>query len=204
VLPVKEVQIFDGAVRIHRTDGGIDAGQHALCLAHGVSEQDAGFSGFLVGPPPRVDGAEHVTGRGPAEDRQRESGFADEGVAADGLERSAGRVGGKLVIARDDPYLAAVLDPHLRGPEDVSGRMERNARLADGYRFAIGGGLNVWAGPEAGAEQGFSRPGGQTGTGTRTGVVGMRVRDDRAVHRLPRIHEEIPGCTVEPGFAEFE
>src|SRR5262249_13596850 len=153
-----------------------------------------GFSGFLVGPPPRVDGAEHVTGRGPAEDRQRESGFADEGVAADGLERSAGRVGGKLVIARDDPYFAAVLDPHLRGPQDMPSRMQVNARLADGYRFAVGGGLKVPGGPEAGAEQGFSRPGGQTGTGTGAGVVGMGVRDDRTVHRLPRIYEEIPGC----------
>ena len=43
-----------------------------------------------------------------------------------GSNRGAGGIGIGLVVARDDPDLALVLDPHLRGAQDVTCRMERN------------------------------------------------------------------------------
>ena len=67
---------------------------------------------------------------GPAVDRQAEGGFGDEGVAADRLERRAGGVGRELVVAGDDPDFAALLDADLRGAEDVSGGMERDAHAS--------------------------------------------------------------------------
>jgi hypothetical protein len=41
-------------------------------------------------------------------------------MAADRLERRAGRIGIGLVVARDHPHLALALDPDLRGAEDVA------------------------------------------------------------------------------------
>ena len=68
-----------------------------------------------------------TAGRIPAVDRQAERRFGDERIARHRLERRAGRVGGALVVAGDDPDAFSGLDPDLRRSEDVPGRMETDA-----------------------------------------------------------------------------
>ena len=109
----------------------------ALRFPQRIGEQQAGLAGFLVGTPPGVDGGDGFGFGGPAEDRQAEGGFGDEGVAAERFEGLAGGVGIELVIAGDHPHFSALLEADLRGAQDVAGGMERNADGAEGQGFAI-------------------------------------------------------------------
>ena len=56
-------------------------------------------------------------------------------MAANRLERRAGRVGVALVVARDHPHLAAVLDAHLRRAEDVTRGVKRDGDAVDFQRL---------------------------------------------------------------------
>jgi len=60
--------------------------------------------------------------------RQGESRLADKYIAFELFKGNAGRVVLTLVVPGDDPDLPAVLDPHLRGPEDVPSGMQRHVR----------------------------------------------------------------------------
>jgi hypothetical protein len=103
---------------------GVQQRQDALRLAERVDAQNrvlSGGGGF--GPPGVQLIGQHVLRR-PAVDRQAEGAFADEGVAAHGLERGGEAVVHRLVVARDDPDLAADLDPDLRRAGDVARGME--------------------------------------------------------------------------------
>jgi hypothetical protein len=79
-----------------------------------------------VAAPPRRDVREGLVRRLPAIDRQAERRFGDEHVAAHRFERRAGRIGVDLVIARDDPHAALVLEAHLRRAQHVAGRVQRD------------------------------------------------------------------------------
>ena len=112
-------------------------------------------------PPPAVDFGEHLVGRRPAVDRQAERRLGDEGVAADRLERRTGRVRGELVVARDDPDLAAMFQPHLGRAEDVTGRVKRDADAVVIDRLAVGQGVDDRVVAEAGAEDVSARLGAE-------------------------------------------
>ena len=53
----------------------------------------------------------------------------------------------RLVVARDDPDAAGVLEPHLRRAEHVAGRMQADAHAVVLDRFAVGSGCSVMSWP---------------------------------------------------------
>ncbi len=138
-----------------------------------------------------MDLGEHVRFGRPAEDGQPEGRLCDESVAAERLEGSAGRVRRELLIARDDPHLASMLDPHLRRSEDVPRRMQGDDRVAQRKPLTVGCRLH----------RSFDSRAQEVATGHRsqvisrswTGVVGMSVGDDSSCDRLPRVDEKVAG-----------
>src|SRR5207247_10461974 len=109
------------------------------------------------------------------------------------FERLAGRVRGELVIAGDDPNLAAMFESDLSRPEDVPGRMQRDADAVVVERLSVGQRRDVGVRAEAGAEDRLTGRGGQILTATAAGVVGVGVREDRAVDGPPGIDVEGAG-----------
>ncbi|MOA40122.1 hypothetical protein D3C78_1619600 [compost metagenome] len=87
----------------------IDAMQQPLRLAQRIGIEHRRAPGLGIGAPPGVDFGEQRLLRGPAVNRQAESRFCDEGIAAHGLERRAGAVVRELVVARRDPDAPAML-----------------------------------------------------------------------------------------------
>src|ERR1041385_5032601 len=79
-----------------------------------------------------IDGAIH-----PAENRQAESRFRDEGVAAKRLEGRACGIWRELIVARNHPDFAAMLQANLRAAKKVARGMESDIYLAKGQRLPI-------------------------------------------------------------------
>src|SRR5690606_18037645 len=104
--------------------------EHALSLPERVRVEDARSTGALAVLPPCEDLADRIAGL-PLEVSAREGRLRDEGVAEHRLEGLATGIALPLVVARDDPHLARVLDAHLRGAEHVSGGKERHADGAE-------------------------------------------------------------------------
>ena len=123
---------------VDRPAGWIHAGQDALRLAQGVGEENTGAAGGLVSPPPLVDRGEDRFGRRPAVDRQAKGGLGDKGMAGYGIEWGAGGGGLGLVVAADNPRLAAILHAHLGRAEEVAGGVEGDDHAVDGGRHAVG------------------------------------------------------------------
>jgi hypothetical protein len=134
-----------------------------------------------------------------AEDRQGERRFGDENVAGHELEGGAGRVGGALVVARDDDALALPFEHHLGGAEDVAGRHQAQgdavdvARLAVGQRVEAAARLVAVAGAHDLERVGRGEHGGVVGPG----VVGVAMGDHRAVDGALRIDVELARGAVE-------
>lgn len=114
-------QPLQRAVHEHRSALGDEAGEQTLRFAERVGEDHARALLLLVGEPPRVDLLHHQGWIVPAIHGERERGFGDEMVAADRLERRAGRIRFDFVVAADDADLAGMFDAHLRRAEDVAG-----------------------------------------------------------------------------------
>ena len=202
--PVDGIDPFHRLVKNQGAGAGVEHRQNALRLAHRVREQNAGAPRLPVRAPPVLDLRDGLRGIAPAEDRQAEGRFGDERVAAHRLERRAGGVGSEFVVARDHPDFAAAFDANLRGPEDVSGRMEGDADLSDADRGAVGLGLDCGVVIHARPQQGLSRKRGQIGARTAAGVVAMSVSNQRAIDGEGRVDMEIPGRAVQAGFANLQ
>ena len=183
---------------------GVEQRENALRLAHRVGEQNAGAPRLPVGAPPVLDFRDGPRGIAPAEDRQAEGGFGDEGMAAQGLEGRAGGVGREFVVARDHPDFAVAFDADLRRAEDVAGGMEGDAHLSDADRSTVGFGLDGGLVADAGAQQGRSRKRGQVGSRSGAGVVAVSVSNERAIDGEGRVDVEIPGGAVQAGFANLK
>ena len=194
----------DGAVDDDGAEGRIEAGEDPLGLAEGVTQEERGLPVGLVLLPPLGNVGDDLGGRGPAIDREAEGGFAQKGVAADRLEGGAGRVGGQLVIAGDDPDLALVLDADLGAAEDVTGGVQGYGDVADMQRLAVGEGLDVGVVAEAQGEQGAPGGGGEVVGAAGVGVVGVGVGDDAAIDGAPGVDVEAAGGAVQAVLAEGE
>jgi hypothetical protein len=110
-----------------------------------------------------------------------------------GLSVAAGR---HEVVAGQHPHLAADLDAHLRRAEDVAGRMQAHARVADGHRLAPVEAGDVDA-PEARAQHADAALRGQVVAMAGARVVGVGVRDDGALDLAPRVDVEVAGRAIE-------
>jgi len=63
----------------------------------------------------------------PFEHRQAKSAFGDEGVTGQWFKRFGQAVGLDLVVTRNDPDLAPVFHPDLRGTGHMARRVKRHA-----------------------------------------------------------------------------
>ena len=97
-----------------------------------------------------------------------------------------------------------MLDPHLGGPENVPGGVERDADAVDVDGFAVVDGADRGGGSEAGAKHlgAFARA--EVPLRPPSGVVTVSVRDDRSLHRLPRVDVEIAGLAVQAALGQSE
>ncbi len=110
-------------------------------------------------------------------------------MTAQRRERFRQAVRRDLVVARHHPDLAADLDPDLRRAGDVAGRMEADGGAADPQVAAVGHGL----------DRGLAKPepqdrrrafGAEISSVAGPRMVGMAMRDERAIDRPPRIDVE--------------
>ena len=189
---------LDGAVGQDGADARVYTCEEPLRLAEGVAEEQRHAAGVAVGSPPRVDRAENLGLTGPPVDGKAEGRFGDEGMAADRLERRAGRIGIGLVVTGDDPDLATVLEPDLRRAEDVAGRMQRQPHPAEIDRRPVVEGVDGGGAAESAQQHLPAGRGGQIAGAAPGHVIAVRVRDDRAVDRCPGVDVEITGLAVEP------
>ena len=193
-----------GSVGEDGANRGVKSREEPLRLAQRIAVEEGGLAGGLVGAPPVVDLAEDVPLGRPPVDGEAEGGLGDEGVAADRLVRGRGGIGIGLVVARDDPDLAAVLEADLGGAEDVSGGMQRDADAADGGRGTVGQPGDVRLGRQAAPQHAHALGGGEIGAAAPRHVVAVGVGHHGPVHRAPRIHVEVAGLAVEAALGESE
>ena len=136
---------------------------------------------------------------GMAEDRQRERRLGDEQVAFDRFEAGAGRVAPTLVVARDDDAASAMLDHDLGAAEHVSRRQQADGDIAEPAGFAVVHAVVCArrACAETRAHDGGGRRCRQHRLVAGARVVGMAVRDHRAVDGAVRVDVEIARDAVE-------
>src|SRR5205085_342820 len=112
------------------------------------------------------------------------------------LERRAGAIRFRLVVTRNDPHLAAMLDAHLRRAEDVARRVQRDAHAVQVYRFSILREANRRADTEPSTQDPLAGPGREIRVATPARVVAMRMGDDGAWDGQPGIDVEVAGLAV--------
>src|SRR5205814_8962154 len=171
-----------------------DLRQQTLRLAQRVAEQDRRL--LRVALPPGHDLARDGGGRVPAEQGERVRRLGDEDVAAQRLERSAGRIRLPLVISGKDPDARVALDSRLRASQHVPGGMQRKRHPTDRPPLAVAQRLDAGTLQPA-AQQGGGLGSTEIGGGPRARVVAVRMREHRALHWQERIE-------VEPAFRAVE
>ena len=120
------------------------------------------------------------------------------------LETTACRVSLAFVVSGRHPHFAAGFHAHLRGSEDVPGRVQRNAYAIqhDGLAIRERGNVRSAAKPMrhqrhgVGAAQIRSRPWAQ--------MVTMRMRDHRSRDRFPWIDVKPAGRAIQPGIRRLD
>ena len=194
---VDRVQRLDRAMNHDRADRRIDAMQDTLRLAERIAQQHRRAARVGISSPPVVDLGVQLLLRRPAIDRQAEGRFGDESVARHWLERRAGAVGLRLVIARRDPDPASVLKPDLRGAQYMARRMQRQFHAVVRDRLAISQRLQIDVGAEANTQRAFAMAVRQIMTVAGARMVRVRMRDDRAVYRFPRLDVKVAGGALQ-------
>ena len=160
-------------------------------FAQGIAEQYRVLAAFAVDLPPAHDIADHRDGVGPHEVRLRESGFADEHIAFEGLEGRTGWIGLPFVVAGDDPDFPVMLQPHLRRAQDMAGRMQGDADAAQRERRAV-----LHRDDIAGVVQALARDSHPWRRHQHAGtafaqMIAMGMRDHGGLHGFDRIDVEI-------------
>ena len=115
-------------------------------------------------------------------------------------------IGGALVVAGDDPDAGSPPTASTRTcaePEHVAGRMEADAHAARGDGLPVGKGLDDGVRAEAAAEQAGSGRRAEVGGAPGPRVIAVRVGDDRASDRLPRVDVEA-ACRAEESVWAFD
>lgn len=190
-MSIGGIQLQHGAVRNNRPNVGIEARKNALRLAERVAEHDACAPRVGIAAPPCVELRKDLGLRPPVVDRQPEGGFGDEGIASHRLERRAGAVRLDLVVAGHDPHFAAVFQPHLRGAQHVTRRVEAQPDAVVDDGFAVRQRLQGDIGTQARAQHAGPRGGSEVVLVPDAGVVTVGVRDDGAVNRPPWVNVEV-------------
>jgi hypothetical protein len=104
-------------------------------------------------------------------------------------------------VSRDDPDLAAALQPDLGGSEDVAGRVQRKPDAVHVERHAVSQLLDPGIGAEAGLEQNSARWCREIAPTPGSRVVRVGVSDDRPADRSRGVNVEIGSRTVQTVFS---
>jgi hypothetical protein len=174
-----------------------ECSEHTLRFPQGVAEDDRRASRLTIGAPPCSDLGEDILLRSPAIDGEAERRFRNEGVAPHDLERRACRIGLGLVVARHDPHFSPLLNADLRGTEDMTGRVKRDANAVDVDRLPVFHGFDSCPGPQPGAQDMTSLVGAEVVSRSPACVIPMGVRDHRPVDGRPGVDEEAAGFAIE-------
>src|SRR5690606_22641850 len=195
--PVDSRHPLDRIGRVDGPDGRVHTAQKALRLAQRIAEEHAGEAERLITPPPGIDLVKDRFGMRPSVDRQPEGAFGDQDIARDELERLAGRIGIRLVVARHDPDLATRLDANLGRAQDVSGGLEGDLDAVDGERSAIGHRLYRDV-SESGSDQRLAGFRARIRPGAPARMIGMRMSDDGPIDRTVRVDVKSTRLAVKP------
>ena len=197
---------LDRAVQIDRlvVAGLADERDHALRLAERIDADEVRALGKQRDRMQEL--GDLPVRRAVPEHRQAERRFGDEDVAADELERRAGRIGDVLVVAGGDDAQPVGLDGDLRRAEHMAGGMEGDARAVEPYGLAIGDRLRrageILAVAQPHQIERLLRRQHRAVTGAR--VVGMTVRDEGLVDRSRRIDMEAAELAAHAGRRRHE
>ena len=189
LVHVIATELFLGTMKIDRRVVACltDQLDHPLCLAKGIGSNDMAP---LRLRRDRGKKARHLAHRVRVlEDRQSEGCLGHEQVTGNKLEGLCGAVWIGLVIAGDDGPLPLIFDQNLRASEDMAGRVQRDSDIIDGQAFAKGKALEA-AGtvcPIAVLHDVDGLRRGQHMLVPGAGMVGMPMRDNRAVNRPHRV-----------------
>ena len=118
------------------------------------------------------------------------------------LKRRACSIGRQLVVAGNNPDLAFVLDTYLRRPEDMSGRMKRDANAVDLRHRAVRLSFDLRLRVESNAGDRLTFFCYKIILRTAVGVIGMSVGDNSPIHGKPGINIKIALLTVQAAFGE--
>jgi len=118
-------------------------------------------------------------------------------MTLDRFEWGTGRIRVELEVSRDDPDLAVMLHPDLRRAKNVTRWVKRDADAIVVDGFAVGQGVDYRVAAEPRLKNGASRFGTKVERRTNVGMIPVRVRDDRAFHRLPRVDVEVARRAVQ-------
>jgi hypothetical protein len=135
------------------------------------------------------------------EDRQAEGRFRDENIAGHDLERRAGRVGRVLVVAGCDDTGSPVRHHDLGRTQHMPRRMEGHGHIPEPDLLAIGNRLcrtgEIIAIAQPHDVERFLRR--QNCAVSGAGVIGMAMRNQRALHSPYWIDMKASAFAAEPG-----
>jgi hypothetical protein len=86
----------------------------------------------------------------------------------------------------------------------VTSRKKCHHNIAKSETLTIVKGLKVYIDPETQLQQGLRGSGCQIVLASATSMIGMRVCNDRSLHRLPRIDVKIPCWTIKAGWSDLQ
>src|SRR6185369_12327838 len=109
----------------------------------------------------------------------------------------AGRIGVDLVIARDDPHAALVLEAHLRRAQHVAGRVQRDRDALVNDALAVRDRVERDVGAEPGAQDAFGVARSEVARAAGPRVVAVRVREDGPIDGPPGIDVEAARRAIE-------
>src|SRR5262249_38668418 len=124
--------------------------------------------------------------------------FSHEGVAPDGLEGRAGRVGRDLVIAGNDPHLASMFQANLGGAKNVPSWMKRHVHIADLPVLTVLHPLYRNGRSKSIQHQRSRSDGAQVSRRPLTEMVRMRVRYEGLVDGVPGVDVKAAGLAPKP------
>jgi hypothetical protein len=112
--------------------------------------------------------------------------------------------GVQLVIAADHPHFAAMLNTHLRGAQQVTGRMQRHPHAVVIEWFAKTHSLRARIGSQAFAQNRRAGFRDEIRPASWARVIAVCMRDDRAIDRLPGIDIEPANRTMQAALGLFD
>ena len=140
----------------------------------------------------------------PMVNRQTKGTFGNEFVAFYRFIRNRDKVGLGFVIPRKDNHIALVFQSDLCRPNDVSCWMKTHLYVIDGFALIVAQTLNRNVFPNSMLQNGFGVVMAEVMFVSPSGVIGVTMRNDGVVYRIPRIQIEFPWNAINTFFCELQ